>query len=97
MDCCYGLIVFVCLIRGTIQVAPQCFSCCCLLGHDAFLHPAVSYPETPGQVFDKDEYIKGDTSLQQLQKLKPAFKKARFQSLSVTAVPSSRAISRNFW
>ena len=30
----------------------------------------------PGQVLDKDEYIKGDTSLEQLQKLKPAFRKA---------------------
>ena len=29
-----------------------------------------------GKVLDKDEYIKGDTSLEQLQKLKPAFKKA---------------------
>lgn len=41
-----------------------------------FKDQIVPVPTTKkGQVLDKDEYIKGDTSLEQLQKLKPAFKK----------------------
>ena len=36
-------------------------------------------PLSEGQVLDQDEYIKADSTAEQLAKLKPAFKKADFE------------------
>lgn len=42
-----------------------------------------SLPVSMTGVLDQDEYIKGDTTLEQLQKLKPAFQKAQSDLLLV--------------